>query len=53
MKYRLYTISNDSKSSDIAIPEDRVADFDTFLSNLPEGQQIEDHLNNFGAVLIG
>lgn len=53
MNYRLYTISNDTKSSNIAIPEEKVEAFDTFLANLPEGQQIEDLLNNFGAVLIG
>lgn len=53
MKYRLYTISNGNNSNDIAIPEDRVDDFDAFLVNLPEGNQIEDLLNNFGAILIG
>ena len=53
MNYRLYNISSDTKSNDIAIPEDRVEDFDSILSSLPAGYEIEDLLNKFGAVLIG
>ena len=53
MNYRLYTISNDTKSSQIAIPEEKVEVFDAFLSDLPDGQIIEAHLNKFDAVLIG
>ena len=53
MKYRLYTISTKKGSNSIAIPEDRVENFDLFLESLPEGEEIEEILNRFDAVLVG
>lgn len=52
MKYRLYTITNDSKVSNVAIPEARVEEFDAMILTQPEGKAIEDILNAFDAVLV-
>lgn len=52
MEYRLYTFSDGSHTSQVAIPENNVEAFDAHLSNLPESR-IEDILNKFGAILIG
>lgn len=52
MKYRIYTISSDSNTSDIAIPENRVAEFDAYIASVPPGHDIEEFLNTFGVVLV-
>lgn len=52
MQYRIYTIGHDSGSIDIAIPENRVEAFDAYIASIPDGHDIEEFLNTFGAILV-
>lgn len=52
MNYRIYTISDGIVTNEFAIPEARTSEFDAYIVSVPEGHNIEEFLNTFGALQI-
>jgi hypothetical protein len=52
MDYRIYTISDGVVTNEFVIPESRTAEFDAYIVSVPEGHDIEEFLNTFGALQI-